>query len=433
MAVADLIVRQAQLRRRRELVDIVVEGGVIAAISPRSKDSAEVEVSADGRLVTEALADPHCHIDKSLFGEVTHRYDYQEDTQVTDPSELKRRFGGHPRSGMGDMEFMHTNVVPLFETWAFKERYTVEDVRARILAVLRQGIGNGLLAMRMFCDVDTHAGLKGIEAAVQLRQELAGVMDLKVVAFPQEGIYTDPGTEQLMEEAMAIGTDVVGGIPSIEWDDRHIERHIDFCFDLAARHQADLHFLCDDSQDPYARALELVAAKKLESGFAGRVASSHNGALSYYPQDHATRVINLLAQAKVDICANAHVNLLGAYTRVPELLAAGITVAAGQDDVDNFYYPFGQPDPLEIAWVVAHAAHLAHPDGVEVAFDMVSQNAKRVMGLDHGGIRVGAQADLIVHEAANVRDALRFRRPRPYVISHGRVVAEARVDRRLNV
>lgn len=433
MAVADLIVRQAQLRHRRELVDIVVGAGVIEAISPRSKVSAKVEVSADGRLVTEGLADPHCHIDKSLFGEVTHRYDYGQDTVVTDPSELKRRFGGHPRSGMGDMELMHSNVVPLFETWAFKERYTVDSVQSRMLKVLHQGIGNGLLAMRMFCDVDTHAGLKGIEAAVAVRQELAGVMELKVVAFPQEGIYTDPGTEQLMNEAMAAGADVVGGIPSIEWDDRHIQRHIDFCFDLATKHKTDLHFLCDDSRDPYARALELVAAKKLESGFEGRVASSHNGALSSYPEDHATRVINLLAQAKVDICANAHVNLLGAYTRVPQLLAAGITVAAGQDDVDNFYYPFGQPDPLEIAWVVAHVAHLAHPDGVEVAFDMVSQNAKRVMGLDHGGIRVGAPANFVVHEAANVRDALRYRRPRPYVISRGQIVAETRVDRQLNV
>jgi cytosine deaminase len=163
------------------------------------------------------------------------------------------------------------------------------------------------------------------------------------------------------------------------------------------------------------------------------VASSHNGALAQYPEEHRVRVIGLLHQAGVAIVANAHVNLLGSYTAVPELLRAGVLVAAGQDDIDNFYYPFGQPDPLEVAFCVVHAARLAYPEGMEQAFDMVTTNAGVVMGLPPLEVAVGAEANLVVHDARHVRDAIRYRYPRPYVISRGRVIAESNLVRRLEL
>ena len=428
----DLVVRNAQLRRRDTLVDIGVADGRVAAIAPHLEGGGREEIDGAGRLVTRAFADPHCHIDKSFFGELTHRYDYRHAPDRASAESLEA-MRGYPRSGMGDFESVYANVIPLAETWAFKRAYSVDAVQERIARALRSGVSNGLLAMRMFCDVDSHAELKTVQAAVRVRDELQDVMKLQVVAFPQEGVFTDPAAPELMREAMRVGADVVGGIPFIEWDEGAMGRHIDFCFDLATEYGKDLHFLCDDTRDPFARTLEAVAVKKLQSGFRGRVASSHNGALSHYPDAHAVKVINLIRQAGVDICANAHVNLLGAYTRVSELLRAGVTVAAGQDDIDNFYYPFGQPDPLEIAFIVVHAAQLAHPQGMETAFDMVSGNAAKVMGLDPRDVSEDAAADLIIFDASHVRDVLRYRAPRSYVIAGGRVVAQARVEREIHL
>jgi cytosine deaminase len=177
----------------------------------------------------------------------------------------------------------------------------------------------------------------------------------------------------------------------------------------------------------------MVAVTKVRSQFGGEVTSSHNGALARYPEEHRVRVIGLLRQAGVRIVANAHVNLLGTYTAVPELLQAGILVAAGQDDIDNFYYPLGQPDPLEVAFCIVHAARLAYPEGLEQAFDMVSRNAATVMGLPSWEVAVGAEANLVVHDARHVRDAIRYRLPRPYVIARGRVISESSVVRKLEL
>ena len=424
----DIKLREAQLRRAPKLVDIGIADGRIVAVADRLDDPAERTIEVAGRLVTPGFADPHCHIDKSFFGELTGRYDYLRTPQRPDDATLAK-YRGQPRSGMGDMEEVHANVVPLFESWVFKEGYTVDAVAERMLRALRTAAANGVLAMRMFCDVDSHAGLTPVSAGLRVREQLRGVMSLQVVAFPQEGIFTDPGTEALLEEAMVLGADVVGGLPFVEWTADDMQRHVLHCFDLAARFKRDLHFLCDDTSDPSARTLEMVAVAKLRSGFKGSVASSHNGALSTYPEEHRVRVISLLRQAGVRMVANAHVNLLGTYTAVPELLQAGVLVAAGQDDIDNFYYPLGQPDPLEVAFCVVHAARLAHEEGMEQVFDMVTRNACTVMGLPDPTLTVGSEANLVVHEARHVRDAIRYRYPRPYVISRGRVIAEAHVER----
>jgi cytosine deaminase len=428
----ELKVRSAQLRGVPHLLDIGISGGRIVQVAESIRESADQTIDAAGRLVTPSFADPHCHIDKSFFGELSGRYDYQQHAMIPEESDLEK-YRGQARSGMGDMEFVHPNVIPLWESWLYKERYTVDAVAERMLRALRTAASNGVLAMRMFCDVDTHAGLKTVEAGLRVREQLRAVMALQVVAFPQEGIWTDPGTDALMEQAMELGADVVGGIPFVEWTEADMQRHVSFCFALAAKFHRDIHFLCDDTSDPSARTLEMVAVTKLRTEFGGAVASSHNGALAQYPEEHRVRVIGLLRQAGVAIVANAHVNLLGSYTAVPELLRAGVLVAAGQDDIDNFYYPLGQPDPLEVAFCVVHAARLAYPEGMEQAFDMVSANAGVVMGLPPLEVAVGADANLVVHDARHVRDAIRYRYPRPYVISRGRVIAESNVVRRLEL
>src|SRR5438094_961634 len=163
-----------------------------------------------------------------------------------------------------------------------------------------------------------------------------------------------------------------GGVPWIEWTDDLCKRHADFCFELAERFDAPLHFLCDDAKSAMARSLEYVASKTIQTGRYGRVASSHNGALSTYPDAHALKVMNLVRNAEMSISCNSQVNLLGALTRVHEMVDLGINVSLGQAVADNFYYPFGREDPLERACSMAHAGGFAYPRGIEQVFDMVT-------------------------------------------------------------
>ncbi|MCO5175179.1 MAG: amidohydrolase family protein [Trueperaceae bacterium] len=417
----DLIVRNAQLRQRAGLVDIGVADGVITAIEPRITGAGRREIDAAGRLVTEPLVDCHFHIDKSFFGEVTGRYDYPLKERE---AKAAASFEGEPRSGMLDYEMSHENVVPIEETWAFKRTYTVDDVAQRIGRALDLAISYGTLAMRMFVDVDSFAGLTALEGAVKARERYGATMDLQICAFPQEGLRTNEESFELMERALVSGADVVGGLPWVEWTDAAASAHIDFCFELAKRFDKDVHFLCDDAPDPMSRTLEMVAAKTIATGFNGRVSSSHNGALRHYPDAHAVRVINMLKQAGVNMVANANVNSLGTYTRVPELLAAGVNVSFGQDDLDNFYYPLGRADMLDVMNFTVHMAHLATPRGFETAFDIGTFNGARTLRLDRYGIAVGNPANMLVFAGHNAHQVLQMQSDRNYVISKGHVVCE---------
>jgi len=423
----DLIVRGAQLRGSSDLTDIGISDGLIVSVSPElSVEAAEV-IDAAGRLVVPGFVDSHFHIGKSFYGRDTHRYDYQQ--AEWNPTDLAQRYHHQYRSGMGDLEVYHENVVPLVKQWAWKQAYTVEGVADRICEALSIGLANGVVACRMFVDVDSFARLTELEGALEARRRLGGLMQLQICAFPQEGLGADPETAGLMEKAMEMGSDVVGGLPHVEWTEELCHRHADFCFDLADRYDTPVHFLCDDVVSPMSRTLEYVAAKTVQARRYGRVASSHNGALSSYPDAHAVKVLNMIRDAEMNICCNSQVNLLGALTRVHEMVDYGINVSIGQDDLDNFYYPFGKEDPLEWAWSMAHAGQFAYPRGVEQVFDMITTNGARTLGLTGYGLGVGCRADLVVLDCTHPREAIQFQVDRLHVITNGRRVAGTKRER----
>ena len=417
----DLIIRGAQLRGLPQLMDIGVSEGRIASLSQALLTDAAEVIDAAGRLVVPGFIDSHFHIGKSFFGRETHRYDYRQ--AEWNPAELADRYRHRYRSGMADLEVYHENVVPLVRQWAWKEAYTPESVADRICDALRLGLANGVVACRMFVDVDSYAQLTELEGALEAKRRFGGLMQLQICAFPQEGLHSDPQTADLMVKAMELGADVVGGLPHVEWTDELCHRHADFCFELAERFDAPLHFLCDDVASPMSRTLEYVAAKTVEARRYGRVASSHNGALSVYPDPHAVKVLNMIRDAEMSITCNSQVNLLGILTRVHEMVDYGINVSVGQDDLDNFYYPFGKEDPLEWAWSMAHAGHFAYPRGIEQVFDMLTVNGARTLGLKGYGLEVGCRADLVVLDCRHPREAIQFQVDRLHVITNGQRVA----------
>jgi cytosine/creatinine deaminase len=403
----DLVIRDARVGDAR--VDVAIAGERIAAIGARFEGP---ELDAGGRLVLPAFVQPHIHLDKVRTGPLL----------------------GPNRTG--------TLAEAIAISHRVKRAASVEEIRARAGEVIRAAVIAGTTAIRSHVDVDTIGGLKGLRGVAAARDEWAGYCDIQLVAFPQEGIWRDPGTDELMAAAMDEGADVVGGMP--HWEDGLDEarRHIVFCLDLAVRHDADVDMHVDETDDPYWRSFEILVEEADRRAWGSRTTAGHVCAMASWEDDYAAAVIRRAASAGVMVATNPPTNLMlqgrgdaeprrRGIPRVKELLAAGVVVAAGQDCVDDAFYPFGAADPLQVALIVAHAAQLGTPDEIAAALRMVTDDAARLLRLPDYGVDVGARADLVVLDAETARDALREQAPRRWVLRGGRVVAETVVERSL--
>ena len=407
----DLVLRKAQLRRTEGLRDIGIRGDRIVDIAPAIGARGTREIDAEGRLVTPAFVNPHMHLDKCMV-----------------------RDRMRPNA-----TFSFDEAIEL--TWGFKRDRSIEDIRTTAAGVAERAVANGTTHMRVFADVDTIGGLKPMKAMLAVREEMKDVLDIQVVAFPQEAILRNPGSDGLLDQAMGLGADVVGGLPWYEHSDEDARAHLDHCIALAKRYGKDIHMLVDDTSDPTSHTLEMLALKTIRANLGRHVSASHCESLAFYDDTHAARAIALVKQAGMSIISNAHISLtlIGiaggrqpaprGITRVKELLRAGVNVASGQDDVNDPYYPFGRCDQLEVGWIMAHTAQLVFADDIETAYDMITTNAARAMGLGDYGLEVGKQADLVVLDALNVKEAFRLQADRLYVIRKGRVVAETKTTR----
>jgi cytosine deaminase len=245
-----------------------------------------------------------------------------------------------------------------------------------------------------------------------------------------------------MDEAMREGCDIVGGLPWYEYTDADAREHIDICFQIAKRHDRDIHMLVDDTDDPNSRSLEYLAVKTMREGFQDRVAASHCGAMGSYNDVYAAKIVDMVATAGITISVNAHINLVCSaridreprrrgIARVKELLARGANVVSSQDDVNDPYYPFGKPDPLECVSFIAHVAQLTLPHELEQAMSMVTDNAAKAARVTDYGIAPGKPADLVVVGASSVHEGIRLQPPRRHVFKRGREVARSTLSQEL--
>jgi len=409
----DLVIRSASLRGVKGPHDVGVENGRVSAIVEHLREAAPKEIDADGRLLTPGFVNIHCHLDKCLTSSWA---DVWERSRVGSPQAIPSA----------------TRV---------KERFTETDIVDRASRALTSSVVAGTTAVRAFADVDTVGGLLAVRSLLQVKEKFRGVLDVQVVAFPQEGLIRDEGAEELLEKSMELGADVVGGIPWYEQNPDAAKRHTDIIFGIAKKYGKDIHTLIDDNTDPSSKNLEYLLQKSIKEGYQGRVAASHcRGALDSSDEAYARRVVELAKEAGLTVVENSHISLFmygrteghpvrRGVTRVKEFLEAGVNLAVAQDDIDDPYYPFGRGDMLELAFMMCHAAHLGSPAELESALDMVTYNAARGMHLDHYGVKKGDSADLVLLDSADIHDALRRQPDRLAVLKRGRLVAETRADR----
>ena len=393
-------------------VDVVVEDGQIAAVAPGIGRSADDKVDAAGGLLLPAYVDTHIHLDKVL---------------------IRDQLAEHDGTLRGAIDAIH----------AAKRAYTVEDVRRRATAVIEASVLTGTTRLRSHVDVDTVGGLVPLDGVLAAARDCADIAEVQVIAFPQEGLLRDPGAADLMAEAMQRGATVVGGMPHWEATEDAQREHVRLCFELAARHDADVDMHVDETDDGSVRTLAMVVAETERRGWQHRVTVGHVCALAAADHDYAERVIADCARLRITVVANPVTNLViqgrgdrglvrRGTTRVRELMAAGVPVAFGQDCVQDGFYPFGRGDLLVVALISAHAVHLSTAAELHQALAAVTSVPAAAWHLGDGyGVAAGARADLQLYAATSWPEVLRLQDPPRQVWFRGRPVARTTVNREL--
>ena len=408
----DLLIRNARLRGFADPMCVAIRGGRLESVARDIPADGRPALDAEGCLTTAAFVEPHTHLDKALIS------DRMPPNESMSSEEARRNLQ------------------------AQKRRFTVPDVLERAGAALEWALTAGVTALRTHVDVDTHAGLRGLEGVLALRQKVSDLADIQIVAMPQHGIFSDPGTAELLEEALRMGADVVGGFPEEEFHEEAGRRHIDLVFGLARRFGRPIDMHLDIRYSPQVRYLHYTAWKTLQEGLQGRVAAGHVSALPYYDPYDRSQVIEVVKRAGISIITCPPTTMmLGArlypeprgrgVTCVKEFLNAGVNIAFAQDNIlDPFNENFGDCDPLKNGFLTAYAAQLGGRSEMDTLYDMATEKAAKVMALPDYGLDPGCRADLVITPVESTRDAFRVAPPRRYVIRRGAVIMDAEVRRR---
>jgi len=395
-----LVVADATLRGRDGRWQIGIDDGRIAAVSGETLSGAE-EIDAAGGLVTESFANGHMHLDK------VHTLDRIGDAALTAYT------SGDMGSALHSIELASAVKADYDRSWI------APNARRAVLEAVRYGVRHVLA----FADVDTKARLEGVVPLLALREEFRGVVDLQVVAFPQDGLLCDPGAEDLVREAVDLGADVVGGIPWIEHTDAESREHVRRMCALAAAHGRRVAMLVDDAGDASLRTTEMLAEAMLEHGLVGRGVANHARAVGLYARPTLERLAGLARRAGLGFVSDPHTGPL--HLPVRELTAMGLPVALGQDDIEDAYYPFGRHNMVEVAFLAAHALESVDTAGIELVYDGISTTAARVLGIEGHRLAVGGNADLVVHHHATLREVVGHHDAPAHVVASGRLVASS--------
>jgi cytosine deaminase len=396
----------ARLRGRSGLFTIRFEDGRISAIDSQPDTLAATPaggLDACGKLVVPPFVEPHIHLDAALTA-------------------------GEPRWNMSGTLFEG------IECWCDrKAMVTREDIKARAHRAIAMLAQHGIQHVRTHVDV-TEPGLGALRAMLEVREEARPLVDLQVVAFPQEGIESFPDGRALMSESVELGVDVVGGIPHFENTRDQGVSSIHFLMELAERHGRLVDVHCDETDDPQSRFLEVLAEAARVRGMGARVTASHTTAMGSYDNAYCSRLFRLLRQSAINFicCPTESIHLQGRFdsypkrrglTRVPELDRAGLNVSFAQDSIVDPWYPLGNGNILRILDAGLHICHMLGYEDLQRALDFVTDHPARALALgERYGIEVGRPANLLLLSADRDYELLRTQGHALLSIRAGRII-----------
>lgn len=407
----EIVIRDAAVPSIKDRTDIAINNGEISGVAA-DVGSGQHEINAEGALVAGGFVDPHVHLDKAVSA----------DTLPPNESGTLGESIRHDRNR--------------------KREETVADIKKRAKKAIKWHVQQGCTRIRTHVDIDPIGELKALDAITAAKKECSDIADLQIVAFPQDGVLCAPPTEDLLEDALQYDIDAIGAIPALERTDEHEKKQIDTILALAAEYDVEVDGHIDETDDPTARSLEYLAAQTLDTDV--DVTVGHACALAAYDETHARNVIDLVAEADITVVSNPGTNLMlqgrddqhpkrRGLTRVDQLREAGVTVAAGQDNIQDAFYQYNRGAMLETAHLMAHAAHLQAPSERQAVWRMVTENAASVLNVEYG-IKEGNPATLNVFPPAieTPTDAIYEQRPPRTVMHDGSIVAETNQDRQLH-
>ena len=404
-----MLVKNVHIHNREGLWQILIEEGKISRIFSQDEVfnySGEILDGEEG-IVYPPFVEPHIHLDA---------------TQTA----------GQPNWNQSGTLFEG------IERWAErKSLLSHEDVKSRAWKTLKWQIANGIQYVRTHVDVSDPT-LTALKAMLEVKKEIAPWVDLQIVAFPQEGILSYPNGEKLLDQAMEMGADVVGGIPHFEFTREYGVESMHIAFDIARKYNKQIDIHCDEIDDEQSRFVETVAALALKYDMGEKVTASHTTAMHSYNNAYASRLFRLLKMSKIHFVANPLVNihLQGRFdtypkrrgvTRVKEMLKNNINVCFGHDDVFDPWYPLGTANMLQVLHMGLHVCQLMGYGQINDGLKLVTENSAKALGLTDYGIKEGHSANFIVLLAENGFDAVRRQVPTRYSIRHGKVISETQL------
>ena len=398
----DLLVKNCLLLQKKTPQDILIKGGVIKDIASKITADNIPSIDADFHFVTPPFVDSHFHMDATLSY-------------------------GLPRVNKSG------TLLEGIKLWGeLKPNLTADAIKERALKFCKWAIARGTLAIRSHVDVSGQ-NLVGVEALLDVREEMKDFIDIQLVAFPQDGLFRANCLNNL-KAALDMGVDVVGGIPHFERTMEEGHESIRVLCEIAEKRGllTDLH--CDETDDPMSRHVEILALETTRLGLKGRVAGSHLTSMHSLDNYYFTKLISLLVEADLNIIANPLINITiqgrqdnypkrRGLTRIPEQLNAGLKVAFGHDCVMDPWYPLGSHDMLEVAHMALHCCHMTGIDEMISCFNSVTADAASILHLDNYGINNGSNGDLVVLQCKDPIEALRLKPARLFVVRHGKVIS----------
>ncbi|WDP85163.1 MAG: amidohydrolase family protein [Desulfobacter sp.] len=400
----DLKIKNARIHGHKDLMQIGCSQGKITELCLHIQGEALETIDARGYLVSPPFVDSHVHLDTSLTM-------------------------GKPRFNLSG------TLLEGIQIWSeLKPDLTFEEIKARAKKLLFWSIAKGNLAVRSHVDT-SDPSLMAVEALVELKKEMAPLVDLQLVAFPQNGVMRHKEGMNNLVRALDKGLDLVGGIPHFEPTMALGRKSVRLLCELAEQRRMMVDMHCDESDDPLSRHIEDLAFETIRLGMEGRVAGSHLTSMHSMDNYYVTKLLPLMAQAKISCICNplVNMNLQGrqdtypkrrGLARVPELMANKINVSLGHDDVMDHWYPMGTHDMLDAAHMGAHALHMTGIGQQESLFDAVTLNGARTLNLEGYGMKKGCNADMIILQARSKLEAIRLRPVRLFVIRKGKIISQ---------
>jgi cytosine/creatinine deaminase len=399
----DLLITNATLPNGQTGMSVAVQNGKIVELAQHLQAPANEMVDAQGQLLSPPFVDAHFHMDATLSY-------------------------GLPRVNQSG------TLLEGIALWGeLKPLLTQDALIERAMTYCDWAVAKGLLAIRTHVDV-CDPRLLAVEALLEVKKRVAPYLDMQLVAFPQDGALRAPGAMDQLKRALQMGVDVVGGIPHFERTMADGALSVKLLCELAAEQGKLVDMHCDESDDPMSRHVETLAYETQRLGLHGRVVGSHLTSMHSMDNYYVSKLLPLMAQAQLGVVANPLINitLQGRHdtypkrrgmTRVPELLAQGITVAFGHDCVMDPWYSLGSGDMLEVAHMGLHVAQMTSQAGMRQCFEAVTNHPAKLMHLQGYGVQVGCHADFVLLQARDPVEAIRLRATRLKVWRRGVLVA----------